>query len=402
MEVEILYTFAFRRPAATSQRKMNNPLSKYLLLATGTLAVAALSTTTVAAQGEALSTEVLTQDAEQKWSLNGDLRFRLEFNDNAGKEDRHRQRMRFRLGGTYKFNDRVTVGVRAITGNPDDPNSPHVDLGSVFDSMDVSIDRLYFAYTPEEVKGLTVVGGKFANPITRNPVYGELVWDADVQPEGLGFVYGCEDGCGILDGMRVYGAQIAVLEQSSGEDAWASLIGFDLSKQTGDNSSIDFGASYSFFGDLTPDGSTGQITGDLSTNALTGAELTSDYGILDVVAAVNVSNFVFSAEFINNMRAADSVGDTGLVLGGAVKMDKGKFYYSYINIEQDAVLSAVAQDDFLFSTNHDSHVLGWKMPLSEDTGLHIWVMASEPNDPAVTTAVDDTVYRFRIDWNLNF
>jgi hypothetical protein len=66
------------------------------------------------------------------------------------------------------------------------------------------------------------------------------------------------------------------------------------------------------------------------------------------------------------------------------------------------VLSAVAQDDFLFSTNHDSHVLGWKMPLSEDTGLHIWVMASEPNDPAVTTAVDDTVYRFRIDWNLNF
>lgn len=381
---------------------MNNPFPKSLLLATGTLAVAALSTTTVAAQGEALSSEVLTADAAQKWSIDGDLRFRLEFNDNAGAEDRHRQRMRFRLGGKYKFNDRVTVGVRAITGNADDPNSPHVDLGSVFDSMDISLDRLYFAYTPEEVKGLTVVGGKFANPITRNPVYGELVWDADVQPEGLGFVYGCDDGCGILDGMRVYGAQIAVLEQSSGEDAWASLVGFDLSKQTGDNSSLDFGASYSFFGDLTPDGSTGQITGDLSTNALTGTELTSDYGILDVVAAFNVSNFVFSAEMINNMRAADGVGDTGLVLGGAVKTDNGKFYYSYINIEQDAVLSAVAQDDFLFSTNHDSHVLGWKLPLSEDTGLHIWVMASEPNDPAVTTAVDDTVYRFRIDWNLNF
>lgn len=381
---------------------MNNPLSKSLLLAASTLAVAMLSTTTVAAQGEVLSAEVLTPETVSKWSFEGDLRFRLEFNDNAGAEDRHRQRMRFRLGGSYKFSDRVTVGVRATTGNPDDPNSPHVDLGDVFNSMDISLDRLYFAYTPEEVKGLTVVGGKFANPITRNPVYGELVWDADVQPEGLGVIYGVEDGFGIFENVRFYGAQVAVLEQSGGEEAWASLIGFDLSKQTGDDSSIDFGASYSFFGDLTPDGSTGQISGDLSGNALTGAELTSDYGILDVVAAFNVSNFVFSAELINNMRAADSVGDTGLVLGGAVKTDKGKFYYSYINIEQDAVLSAVAQDDFLFATNHDSHVLGWKMPLSEDTGLHIWVMASEPNDPAVTTAVDDTVYRFRIDWNLNF
>jgi hypothetical protein len=381
---------------------MNNPIQKSLLFAASTLAVAAFSTTTVRAQGEALAAEVLTQEAASKWSINGDLRFRLEFNDNSGQADRHRQRMRFRVGGKYKFSDRVTVGVRATTGNPDDPNSPHVDLGDVFNSMDISLDRLYFEYTPEEVQGLTVVGGKFANPITRNPIYGEVVWDADIQPEGLALIYGCEDGCGIFDGMRFYGAQLAVLEQSGGEEAWGSLIGFDLSKQTGDDSSIEFGASYSFFGDLTPDGSTGQITGDLSGNSLTGAELTSDFGIVDVVAAFNVSNLVFSAEVINNVRAADSVGDAGLVLGGAVKTDKGKFYYSYISVEQDAVLSAFAQDDFLLATNHDSHVIGWKLPLTQDTGLHIWVMASEPNDPAVTTAVNDTVYRFRIDWNLNF
>jgi len=375
---------------------MNNPLAKPLLLASSVIAAAALSST-AAAQGETFITEELT-----KWSMSGDFRFRLESNDNSSAVDRHRQRMRFRLGAKYQFNERVLLGVRGTTGNPDDPNSPHVDIGNVFNSFDFSIDRLYFEYTPEEVAGLKVIGGKFASPITRNPVYGEVLWDADVQPEGLALVYGCDDGCGIFSSMRLYGAQLAVLEQGGGEEAWASLVGLDLSKQTGDSSSVMFGMSYSFFGDLTPDGSTGQITGDLSGNAMVGSELASDYGILDVVAAWNVSDPVFSAEMINNLRAADDVGDSGLVLGAAVKTDNGKFYYSFINVEQDAVLTAFAQDDFLFATNHDSHVVGWKLPLTENSGLHVWAMASAPNDPDVTTAVDDTVYRFRVDWNLNF
>ena len=377
--------------------KQNNILSKSILFAAGTLAMAALTSSTASAQGD-----VLAQEPESKWSVNGDFRFRLEFNDNSGSVDRHRQRMRFRVGGTYQFSDRVTLGVRAITGNAADPNNPHVDLGGVFDSFEVSLDRLYFEYRPTEVKGLTVIGGKFNNPITRNPVYGELVWDADIQPEGLALVYGCQEGCGILDGMRVYGAQFAVLEQGGGEEAWASLIGFDLKKKTGDDSRIDFGASYTFFGDLTPDGSAGAITGDLNGNAMTGTELTSDFGILDAVAAFNINNFVVSAEMINNVRAADGVDDTGMAIGAAVKTEMGKFYYNYATVEQDAVLSAFAQDDMLLTTNFDSHMLGWKLPLTENSGLHVWVMASEPNDAAVSTAANDTVYRFRIDWNLNF
>ncbi len=400
-KVWIIYTI---RQVATGRlqlvERMNNPLSKTSLIAASTLAIAAFTTSTATAQGD-----VLNMDPESKWSFNGDFRFRLEFNDNVGMEDRHRQRMRFRVGATYDFSDRVTLGVRAITGNADDPNNPHVDLGNVFNSMEISLDRLFFAYQPEEVDGLTLVGGKFANPIFRNPVYGEFVWDADVQPEGIGFVYGCDDDCGILEGFRFYGGQVAVLEQAGGEDAWATLLGFNLSKNTSEDSSVDFGVSYTFFGDLTPDGSTGQISGDLSTgahgNALTGAETTSDYGIVDVVAAFNVDNFVVSAELISNQRAADGIGDTGMALGGAVKTDAGKFYYTYATIEQDAVLTAVSQDDLLMSTNFDSHMLGWKMPLTDNSGLHVWVMASEPNE-MLAGAVDDTVYRFRIDWNLNF
>lgn len=379
---------------------MNNPLSKTTLLAAGTLAVAAFTSSTVSAQGD-----VLNMDPESKWSVGGDFRFRLEFNDNAGKEDRHRQRMRFRIGGTYDFSDRVTLGVRAITGNADDPNNPHVDLGSVFNSMEMSIDRLFFAYKPAEIEGLTVVGGKFANPIFRNPVYGEFVWDADVQPEGIGFIYGCDEDCDFLGGLRFYGGQLAVLEQGGGEDAWATMIGVDMNVDTSEESNLDFGVSYTYFGDLTPDGSSGQITGDLGSgahgNSFTGAETTSDYGIVDVIAAFSVDNFVVSAELISNQRAADGVGDTGMALGGAMKTDAGKFYYTYATIEQDAILTAISQDDLLMATNFDSHMLGWKMPLTDNSGLHVWVMASEPNE-MLAGAVDDMVYRFRIDWNLNF
>jgi len=64
-------------------------------------------------------------------------------------------------------------------------------------------------------------------------------------------------------------------------------------------------------------------------------------------------------------------------------------------------LTAISQDDLLMSTNFDAHMLGWKKPLTENSGLHVWVMASEPSE-MLAGAVDETVYRFRIDWNLNF
>lgn len=369
-----------------------------------TAVAATLSTASATAQTSRLEMEI----EPPAWDFGGDFRFRSEHNDNVGT-DRHRQRLRLRFGGTYNFNDRVTLGARLISGNADDPNSPHVDLGSVLNSLDVSLDRLYFAYRPAEVDGLTVVGGKFGNPVTRNPIYGELVWDADVQPEGVGFVYSCTEN-DIFEEVRLYGAQVAVLEQSGGEESWATLVGFDLKKQTGDNSSLMAGASYSHYGDLTPDGSTGQISGDLRGNALTGSETTSDFGILDAVLALNFDRFTVSGELINNLRAEDGVGDTGFALGGAVKTDAGKVYYTYASMEQDAILTAVSQDDFNYiattdgsemATNFNTHVFGWKIPLSENSNLNIMAMASSPNE-VLANVVDETVYRFRIDWNLGF
>ena len=346
----------------------------------------------------AMAQESLQQEPS-RWTFNGDFRLRGEFNDNApGTVDRHRQRMRFRFGGTFAVNDEITVGARMITGNADDPNSPHVDLGDVLNSFELSLDRLYVQYTPAEVEGLALLGGKFGHPMYRNPVYGELVWDADVQPEGFAAAYRC-DGCGPVDSFGIQAATVAVLEQSGSEEAWAHWLGVDFSSSTGDDSKIDGGLSYTFFGDLTPGGS-GAIAGDLSGNSLTGTEATSDYGILDAILAYHSGALIVSGEFINNIRAADTVGDTGVAVGAALKTDAGKFYYQYATIEQDAILTAISQDDMLLATNYNSHMLGWKKGLTERVGLHVWVMASEPNE-LLAGMVDEMIYRFRVDLNIN-
>ena len=370
-----------------------NPQTRNLLFTTLTAAFATLSlSTTVQAQG-------IEQEEESRWSFYGDARFRLEFNDNApGVSDRHRQRMRFRLGANFVINDEITVGARATTGNADDPRTSHVDLGDGFNSLDFTLDRFYVQYQPSEVKGLTILGGKFHNPIYRNPVYGELVWDADIQPEGIAAAYGCND-CGIVDSFGFQIAQVAVLEQSASEEAWATLLAMNFSKSTGEDQRLEGGVNYSFFGDLTPGGSAA-IAADLRGNALSGSELTSDFGIIDAVLAYHTGDFVVSGEFINNIRAADTVGDTGMAVGAAMKTDAGKFYYQYSTVEQDAVLTALSQDDMLSTTNFNNHMLGWKKTLTERTGLHIWVMASEPNE-MLTGSIDETVYRFRVDFNFN-
>jgi len=346
------------------------------------------------------SSSVQAQEQEEsRWSFRGDARFRLEFNDNApGTSDRHRQRLRFRFGGNFIINDELTVGARLTTGNADDPRSPHVDLGNGFHSFQLSLDRLFVQYKPSEVPGLAVLGGKFGNPIYRNPVYGELVWDADIQPEGIAAVFTQNNGT-FFDAVGFQVAQLAVLEQSASEESWATLIGANFSKKTGEGQRLDGGISYSFFGDLTPGGSA-VLTADLRGNALTGAELTSDFGILDAVLAYHLGGFVISAEAINNIRAADSVGDSGMAIGAAMNTNVGKFYYQFSSIEQDAVLTLISQDDMLSTTNFDNHMLGWKKTLTERTALHIWVMASEPNE-LLPGSVDETVYRFRIDLNLD-
>jgi len=340
------------------------------------------------------------EQEESPWSFYGDARFRLAFDAlTPGVPDRNRQRMRFRFGVNFTITDELTVGTRLVTGDPQVPTNPHVDLGNGFDGLEVNLDRLFFRYSPKEAPGLSVVGGKFSNPIYRNPVFGEFVWDADLQPEGMMVTYNSTGGA-FVDSFGFQFAQLAMYEQAPPGDTWGTLAGFNFSKKTGDNQRLEGGVNYTFFGDLTPGGSDA-LTVRLRGNSMTGDEPTSNFGIVDAVLAYHFGDVVLSAEFINNTRAASDVGDTAVAFGAAVNTDNGKLYYSYSAIEQDAVLSLLSQDDFLSATNFNSHLLGWRKYLTEHTLLHVYVLASEPNE-LVAGLVDEMVYRFRVDIDIDF
>lgn len=133
-------------------------------------------------------------DALSSDNLNfyGDFRTRLEYDwdskrgDGAEREDRGRLRVRARLGVNYNWEE-FTVGLRVRSGAEDSQQSPHITVFDFDDNptgdADFNLDKWFFQYKSGKIK--TWVG--------RNAVpwwhQDELVWDDDVTPAGIAFVF---------------------------------------------------------------------------------------------------------------------------------------------------------------------------------------------------------------------
>ncbi|RMH03664.1 MAG: hypothetical protein D6702_05370 [Planctomycetota bacterium] len=353
-----------------------------------------------------LAAPARTQDLD-RLHFSGDFRLRAESSHGlktSPQHDRYRGRLRLRLAADYQATAGTSIGFRVRTGNSDDPNNPHQDLGgtggSNFDSFALSLDRAFLKYVPDWAEGWWLVGGKFGRPGYWNPVYGELVWDRDVQPEGLAVGAG-GDGGGAVQAWDVFLADYILTEQAGGEEATMLNAGAHAAFADG----FDAALNYYFYGDVTPDGNRG-ILADNAGNATNraGNQFRSEFGVLNPILAWRSRDpelpLTISGEYVLNLRAAAGVGDRGWALGAAWGGD-ARIYYQYQSIEQDAIFSAFAQDDFLLTTNHDSHVLGWIVPLAEDVSLHLWGMVSAPHRSGAGLPPGDR-YRFRLDLNLCF
>ncbi len=347
---------------------MTNPHKKFLALGVVSLCLG-------------LPSSAIAQEDESSWDFFGDFRARAEFNDMASTTDRHRQRLRFRFGANFQVADNVTVGTR-LRSDSGDQNNPHFDIGNNFNNIALSLDRAFMKYDPTWAD-ISMTFGKFGNPMKTNPVYGELVWDADVQPEGIALG-------GQLGRAEWSLGQYALTENSAGstEDKWMTAL--QVSNE------IDKGFAYSvgyyFYGDHDPANGVEPI--------VNGGVDAGNYGVLDAVISHKMNDTVFSAEYIENLRADDGIDATGWALGvatGSTASTSGKFYGQYQVVEGGAVFTPYAQDDFNTRANFNGVVMGWKRDLSKRVGLNVWVLTSEPE---ATNADADT--RFRIDFNIKF
>lgn len=142
-------------------------------------------------------------DSNTNLTVNAEIRLRYEVDwdskDAAGveRDDRHRGRIRARLGAGYAITDDWSIGVRVRTGSSDSQQSPHLtfvtDDGTT-DPLDFVADRYFVQF---KHGGFTGWGGRNTTPFWQQ---NELFWDEDVTPTGVAGSYDQKIGTGVLTG----------------------------------------------------------------------------------------------------------------------------------------------------------------------------------------------------------
>jgi len=137
--------------------------------------------------------KALSKDSLPEWvkniKLKGDFRLREEWKKDKGQDDLSRTRLRVRLGLEDKINPKLKLAVGIATGNPKNPRSRNVTLGTTGEATNTDWDPgspknivLDYAYAEwMATDWMTLIGGKFQNPLWRPA---DILWKSDITPEG--------------------------------------------------------------------------------------------------------------------------------------------------------------------------------------------------------------------------
>lgn len=344
------------------------------------------------------------------------LRGEGDLNRQRASPDRGRERIRLRFGAQYTFLDKqIAVGGRLSTGNKNDPRSPYVNFGQLFEDADIFIDRAYLKYSPNYWQGLYAIGGKFGLTFDKKDIYNELVWDADVQPEGGALGYKGKN-VGSLDELTFTVGQY-IVEQRNSRVTWLTTPQLTVSDRFGEAFKVSFGAGgFIYYGhDLTPNDDTDLVTlpqnrGNAVIFDPDGNPIgfVSDFYIFDSYLDLEYTGWsipvIISGEFIHNF-GADIDEDTGFSIGAQLGKTKQahdwRIYYQFQLIEQDSIFTPFSQDDFLLATNFSGHVAGFQYKIIKNMDIHIWALISKP-DQVIGQLTDETNFRGRVDLTVSF
>jgi hypothetical protein len=366
--------------------------------------LAALEASTGRAEATPASPPVRAASAQvagrtSRLEVTGDFRLRYEGNSgDADASDWDRGVLRARLGATYAVNDWLTVGGRLATGDPDDPNSSDVTLSNFADDLDISLDQ---AYAQFEFASAEIWGGKFPLPFTRT----ELVWDGDVNPQGIGANYRIPVGSGAL---KLSGLYFLVDHSVVGPDS--SMLGAQLGLDVPLTEDLRFELSAAQY-DYSLRGVAD--AGDFRSNLIgPDGRYVSDFDLIDVIAAMTFRGLDrwpvrVTGEYVNN-RGARTSGDAGysieLSAGQALERGDWRFGYGYSVAEVDAVLAAYSHDNTTIATNYRQRTLFVDYALTDEIVLDATLYRYRPYDAAFSGANDpaDWLNRIRVNFQVGF
>ena len=329
-----------------------------------------------------------------------DMRLRHEWDGRAGEENRNRERVRFRFGATAQVNEWMKAGFRVRTGSREDPQSPYHNFGRESDDnqmlrgLEFNLDRVFMTFEPtcDCLDGTFLTIGKFGHPFASNPVYSELVWDDDVQPEGVvGGWRGMPTENLYVD--LTAGQYLLLSHDSSDEfEEFSAFVAQGAAKlKIDEHWSVKGAVGYYRYGDTEPADSTAVVSDNNGNSVnLAGTKYLSDFQVLNPIASATFGGFdvpvTVSGEYIWNMGADGDTRDrdrgwaVGASVGGTQQPGDWYVFYQYQRIEQDAVFSPFSQDDFLLGTNFRGHVYGVKYKVTDRFSLRGWGLTARPED----------------------
>jgi hypothetical protein len=192
---------------------------------------------------EAKKTAAKTAEAASwtsKIKIKGDMRLRYQYQDETGKLNRDRGRLRYRLGIIAKPIDHMEVGAGLASGGSD-PRSTNQTFDNAFSTKGIQLDYAYVKYRFTD--SFSAVSGKFKKKgFLWNAT--DLMWDGDINPEGFSANYNFNNALG----KTFVNGGIWVIDESS-SDVHDPFLGYGQLGQhfkSGDNFATLAGTYYRF------------------------------------------------------------------------------------------------------------------------------------------------------------
>ncbi len=272
--------------------------------------------------------------------LKGDLRLRYQVEKRDGDAvERHRARIRYRLGVEADISDTVTVGAGLASGGAD-PRSTNQTLQDTFDTPDIRLDYAYAVWTPAE--WLSIKGGKFKNPVWRTTGF---MWDGDIRPEGAAARLSWDEIAYGGDGFLNVGIFMMDESADDGSDPFMWVVQPGCSWDIRD--SVKLKAAVVYYGFQNEQGTTLDYTA--GTNTLENGVLKYQYDSVGASAEFGIHN-PFNCEYIpywtvfgdfiyNPDPSDDNIGFcAGTKIGNERLSKQGQWQARtcYLYLEQDA------------------------------------------------------------------
>lgn len=262
-----------------------------------------------------------------KVQIKGDLRYRYEYTSVNNETDENRQRIRVRLGAYAEVNDFTTAGIQIRTGGG--AKSGNQTIGNNFDSKNTYFDLAYITLAPEGAKYGEVTLGKMLYPWKTTT---DLIWDSDVNPEGIAYTYSTK-----IDDTGLFGSAggFKVVEDGSAHDLNLTSIQAGATQPLGEKSKLTLGGSLFVYG-----------------NAADFPGYPVDYQIAEVFSEVAFADvlpvaFKLYGDLINNLE--ESSANHGYCFGvkfGDAKKGGWEAQLDYRDLDENAAPGAFSDSDF--------------------------------------------------------